>query len=305
MNSGLNGKLALITGASSGLGRACALALAAEGARVALAARRAELLDTVGGQAQKAGSPDARAYEVDLSDLGSVAKLLRDVRATQGDPDVLVANGGGPKPGGVSALSLPDFDAGYHTVMRPMLELVSGVVPAMRGRKWGRVVYLGSISVKTPLPNLALSNAFRAGVLGALKTLSREVAADGVTVNVIATGVIETDRVGEVYKEPETLQPHRARSPSGVLERRRSSRRSSPSCPARAPVTSPERRSPSTAASHRRSPDHRCSYTSRQGTKRGSVPRLPPATAFKTAAPWLPQNGKRCCPNTKLWPTAK
>jgi 3-oxoacyl-[acyl-carrier protein] reductase len=203
MNLGLSGKLALVTGASSGLGRACALALAAEGARVALAARRAELLDTVAREAQDAGSPDARAYAVDLTDPASVAKLLRDVRAAQGDPDVLVANGGGPKPGGATALSLADWDTGYAAVMRPILELVTGVVPAMRERKWGRIVYLGSSGLKAPIPNLALSNAFRAGVLGALKTLSREIAADGVTVNLIATGRIETDRARQIYNDPD------------------------------------------------------------------------------------------------------
>jgi 3-oxoacyl-[acyl-carrier protein] reductase len=215
MNLGLQGKLALVTGASSGIGRACALALAAEGARLALGARRADLLDTVAREAQDAGSPDARAYTVDLSDPDSVAKLLRDVRAAQGDPDVLVANGGGPKPGAASALTLADFDAGYAGVMRPILDLVLGVVPAMRTRSWGRVVYLGSSGIKTPIPNLALSNAFRAGVLGALKTLSREVAADGVTVNVIATGRIETDRARQIYNDPEKRSKAESEIPAG------------------------------------------------------------------------------------------
>jgi 3-oxoacyl-[acyl-carrier protein] reductase len=137
------------------------------------------------------------------------------MRAAQGDPDVLIANGGGPKPGGASALAVEDWDTGYSTVMRPMLELVSGVVPAMRARTWGRIVYLGSSGLKTPIPNLALSNAFRAGVLGALKTLSREVAADGVTVNVIATGRIETDRTHQLYKDPETWRRVEGEIPVG------------------------------------------------------------------------------------------
>lgn len=215
MNLGLQGKLALVTGASSGLGRACALAIAAEGARVALAARRTELLDALTREAREAGSPDARAYRVDLSDPESVARLLADVRAAQGDPDVLVANGGGPKPGGTSALALADFDAGYGIVMRPILELVLGVAPAMRARRWGRIVYLGSSGLKAPIPNLALSNAFRAGVLGALKTLSREVAADGVTVNVIATGRIETDRARQIYDDPEKRSKAESEIPLG------------------------------------------------------------------------------------------
>jgi 3-oxoacyl-[acyl-carrier protein] reductase len=215
MNLGLQGKLALVTGASSGIGRACALALAAEGARLAIAARRVDLLDTLAREAQEAGSPEARAYAVDLNAPDSVEKLLRDVRAAQGDPDVLIANGGGPKPGGVSALSLADFDNGYATVMRPMLELIFGVVPAMRERKWGRIVYLGSSGLKVPIPNLALSNAFRAGVLGALKTLSREIAGDGVTVNLIATGRIETERARQIYNDPEKRSKAESEIPLG------------------------------------------------------------------------------------------
>jgi 3-oxoacyl-[acyl-carrier protein] reductase len=215
MNLGLNGRLALVTGASSGLGRACALALAGEGARVALAARRTDLLETLAAEAREAGSPEAFPYHVDLGAPASVEQLLGDVRVNQGDPDVLIANGGGPKPGGVGALDLSDWDAAYAAVMRPMLQLAYGVVPAMRQRGWGRIVYLGSSGLKTPIPNLALSNGFRAGVLGALKTLSREVAADGVTVNAIATGKIETARARSLYEDEATWEKIQAEIPFG------------------------------------------------------------------------------------------
>jgi 3-oxoacyl-[acyl-carrier protein] reductase len=206
MDFGIENKLALVTGGSSGIGRAVALALAAEGARVAVAARRAAELDAVVAAARAAGSPDARGYELDLTDPASIARMLADVRAAQGDPDIAVLNGGGPKPGVVTQLALEDWDAAYGLLLRSMLQIVESVVPAMRARKWGRIVNLASSSVKAPIPNLALSNALRAGLLGALKTLSREVAADGVTVNVIATGRVLTDRARGIYTDPEALK---------------------------------------------------------------------------------------------------
>lgn len=206
MELGIANKLALVTGASSGIGRAVALALAVEGARVAVAARRVALLDEVVLATRAAGSPEARAYPLDLTDPASVDLLVREVRVAQGDPEIVVLNGGGPKPGVVTGLALADWDAAYALLLRSMLQLIEGVLPAMRARRWGRIVNLSSTSIKAPIPNLALSNAFRAGLLGALKTLSREVAADGVTINVIATGRVATDRARTLYSDPAARQ---------------------------------------------------------------------------------------------------
>jgi 3-oxoacyl-[acyl-carrier protein] reductase len=212
---GLRGRLALVTGASSGLGRACALALAAEGARIAIGARRTDMLEAVAAEARAAGSPDARAYPLDLADAASVDAMLAAVRAAQGDVDILIANSGPPKPGAAANLTLADWDTAYAPTMRSMLQLVYAVLPGMRERRWGRIVNLSSSAVKTPIPNLALSNAFRAGLLGALKTLSREVAGDGVTINVIATGKIETDRARSFYAAPGAWEKQQADIPFG------------------------------------------------------------------------------------------
>jgi 3-oxoacyl-[acyl-carrier protein] reductase len=191
---GIRGRLALVTGASSGLGRACALALAAEGARLAIGARRTDLLAEVAEEARAAGSPDAQAYALDLSDPASIDAMLAAMRDRQGDAEILIANSGPPKAGAAANLTLADWDAAYGPTLRSLL-------PAMRERGWGRIVNLSSSAVKTPIPNLTLSNAFRAALLGALKTLSREVAADGVTINVIATGKIETARARSFYAD--------------------------------------------------------------------------------------------------------
>jgi 3-oxoacyl-[acyl-carrier protein] reductase len=219
MELGIRGRLALVTGASSGLGRACALALAAEGARLAIGARRAELLESVAADARAAGSPDAQAYALDLADPASIDAMLAAMRARQGEVEIVVANSGPPKAGAVANLTLADWDAAYGPTMRSMLHVVYAVLPAMRERGWGRIVNLASSAVKTPIPNLALSNAFRAGLLGALKTLSREVAADGVTINVIATGKIETDRARAIYADPAAWEKQQRDIPFGRFGR--------------------------------------------------------------------------------------
>ncbi len=206
MDLGIRDKIALVTGASSGLGEAVALALAAEGATLAVAARRHDRLERVAAEATARGAPRALAFEVDLADAASIARLLEDVRRELGDPDILVANGGGPKPGKVLELGMPDWDAAYRSVLRAMLELVYGVAQPMRAKRWGRIVALTSSAVKQPIPTLALSNAFRIALVAALKTLSIEVAPDGVTVNAIATGRVLTDRLRALYGNEEELR---------------------------------------------------------------------------------------------------
>lgn len=199
MDLGIRNRVALVTGASSGLGKACALALAAEGVRVAVAARRREELEAVAAEAREAGAPEARAFSVDLGDARSIETLLRDVRDVFGGADILIANSGGPKPGTLLQTAPDDWDAAYRSLLRGMLQIIEGIVPSMRERKWGRIVALTSSSVKQPIATLALSNMFRTALVSALKTLSSEVAKDGITVNAIATGRILTDRLRSLY----------------------------------------------------------------------------------------------------------
>lgn len=199
MDLKIRDRVALVTGASSGIGAAVALALAAEGAKLALIARRADKLEVIAAQAKAAGAPDARIFAADLSARGAIEPMLADVRKAFGGIDVLVANSGGPRAGTFTQIALDDWDAGYNAVLRSMLALIYGVVPGMRERKWGRIVALTSTSVKVPIPNIALSNAFRTALVSAMKTLAGEVARDGVTVNAIATGRVATDRLRELY----------------------------------------------------------------------------------------------------------
>ncbi|HEY8313390.1 MAG TPA: SDR family oxidoreductase [Candidatus Baltobacteraceae bacterium] len=199
MELGIRNKVALVTGASSGLGKACALALAREGVRLAVAARRESELEDVAAAARAAGAGDARAFVVDLRDDSSIERLVRDVRSAYGEVDILVANGGGPKAGTFTQTAIAQWDDGYRDVLRSMLRLIALVVPGMRAAGWGRIVALTSSSVKQPIGTLVLSNVFRTALVSALKTLSNEIARDGVTVNAIATGRIETDRLRSLY----------------------------------------------------------------------------------------------------------
>ena len=219
MDLKIGGKVALVTGASSGLGEACALALAAEGVRVALAARRADELERVAKLAREAGAPQASVFTLDLNDARSVDRLLRDVDEAFGGVDILIANSGGPKAATLTQTSPADWDAAYQLLLRSVLQIVEGVVAGMRERRWGRIVALASSSVKQPIDNLALSNMFRSALVSALKTLSLEVAKDGVTVNAIATGRIATARLQYLYGDEAALQRKGAEVPIGRLGR--------------------------------------------------------------------------------------
>src|SRR5438067_3630826 len=205
MDLGIRGKVALVTGASSGIGEAVALGLAREGVRLAVAARRRERLEDVARRATAAGAQEARAFTVDLTDAVSLQRLTASVEREMGPAELLIVNGGGPKPGTFTQTAPADWDAAYALTLQSALRLVWAVLPGMRARRWGRIVALESVTVKQPIPALVLSNAFRGAVAAALKSLASEVAAEGITVNTIATGLVMTDRFRKLYDTPEKV----------------------------------------------------------------------------------------------------
>jgi len=190
MDLGLAGKVALVTGASKGIGRGIARALAAEGARVAISSRSRERIEAA------AADVGARAYVHDMGDPDAAGELVASVERDLGPIDVLVANTGGP-PGGADPLSFPreQWREAYRSLVLSPLALIGHTVPGMRERGFGRVVSVGSSAVREPIPGLMLSNAHRSGLLAALKTIATDVAADGVTVNSVLPGRIATDRI--------------------------------------------------------------------------------------------------------------
>lgn len=190
MDLGLNGRVALVTGASKGIGRAIAAELAAEGARVAISARSRESVDAAAAEIGASG------FVHDSAGLDAAPRLLRDVEAALGPIDVLVCNTGGP-PAGPDPLGFEreQWEDAYRTLVLGQMALVERVVPGMRRRGWGRVLNVASTTVREPSPVLMLSNTHRAAMLTAFKTIARAVAADGVTLNTILPGRIGTDRL--------------------------------------------------------------------------------------------------------------
>ena len=213
MDLGLNGRVALVTGASKGLGRATAAALVAEGARVAISSRSRERIEAT------AGEIGARGFVHDSADLDGVPRLVEAVEAELGSVDVLVANTGGPPPGpDPLGFTREQWEAAYRDLVLAPMALIERVVPGMRERGFGRVVSVGSSAVREPIPVLMLSNSHRAALVGALKTLAREVARDGVTVNSVLPGRIATDRLLDTAGSREAAEEAaRSTIPAGRL----------------------------------------------------------------------------------------
>jgi 3-oxoacyl-[acyl-carrier protein] reductase len=191
MDLGIEGRVALVMGASKGLGRGVAAALAAEGAHVAIASRSRERLDAVVEELDG----HVTAFVADAGDLDRMAELPAEVEGALGPVDILVTNTGGPPKGTALDNSIEEWEAAFRSLVLGVRVLVEGVLPKMREQGWGRIVNIGSNSTEEPVPTLTLSNANRLAAIGFLKTLSREVAADGITVNTIATGKFATDRL--------------------------------------------------------------------------------------------------------------
>lgn len=193
----LSGRVALVTGASAGMGYACAEALVRAGARVAMASRGGEKLERAAARLASAGEAPL-AVPADVRDPEALARLHETVREELGPVDILVANAGGPPAKPAADLTEEDWLEALPLVLLFVPRLCRLVLPEMRRRGWGRIVALNSVSARQPIPDLALSNALRPAVLGYLKTLSREVAADGVTVNAVLPGYTRTERQQEL-----------------------------------------------------------------------------------------------------------
>ncbi len=200
MDLQIAGKTALITGASKGIGFAVASALAAEGVRLVVNARDAGAL---GEAAERLRALGAEVHPVagDVSELKHVKSLLAATREAVGDPAILVANAGGPPTGPAETLDDAAWARGFELTLMSAVRLARGVVPAMKAAGWGRVVFVTSLSVKEPIANLTLSNAFRSGVTAFARTLANEVAEHGVTVNSVAPGYTLTERLDELFAD--------------------------------------------------------------------------------------------------------
>jgi 3-oxoacyl-[acyl-carrier protein] reductase len=198
MDLQLKQKVALVTAASQGLGKAAAWALAREGARVAICARDHEMTAATARQIAGETGADVRPFVADLSDAQSISTLVQEVLRSFGTVHVLVNNAGGPKPGGFATLSDDDWQRAYELTLMSAVRVTRAVLPAMRAQRWGRIINLASYSVKQPIPDIVLSNSLRLGVVGWAKSIAAPLAADNVLVNTIATGWARSERVAQM-----------------------------------------------------------------------------------------------------------
>jgi len=214
MDLGIEGKTALVMGASRGIGRAITAALAREGAAVAMASRSRERLEEAGAEIEG----ETVAFEADTSDLDRLAALPDEVASKLGPVDILVTNTGGPPLGASLDHGHDEWQEAYRSLVLAPRVLAEAVLPRMRERGWGRIVNVGSSSVREPIPHLNLSNTHRMAAIGFFKTLAGEVAADGVTVNTVATGRFATDRLAANWGSWEEMERHAAEGvPAGRL----------------------------------------------------------------------------------------
>ena len=198
MDLGLTGRTAIVCGASSGIGLAIAEALVAEGANVAMFARRRDVLER---EAERLG---ALAVRGDVAVPADLERLVERTVAAFGGVDIVINNSGGPAPGPAAGISEEQIEAAIALLLHSAVRLTNLCLPLLEQSERGRIVNIESSAVREPIENLALSNMTRAAVVAWAKTLSREVGPKGITVNTIATGKIETDRLRSLYT-PEQL----------------------------------------------------------------------------------------------------
>ncbi len=195
MDLGLTGKVALVGGSSKGLGKASALALAREGARVTICARGQADLDAAADDIRRETGADVLAVPADLATAAGVQTVVAATMARFGAVDVLVANSAGPALGRFADFTDDDWQQAFEAVTLSFVRFVRAVVPHMRSRRWGRIVGIQSSSVKQPVAGIDLSNGLRPGIAGLMKAIMPDLAKDGITINLVLPGAFLTSRI--------------------------------------------------------------------------------------------------------------
>lgn len=200
MNLGLNGKVALVAAASKGLGYATALGLAREGAKVALCARTEADIRRAGEQIAAETGADVLPLAADVTNPEELTRLVEVTVETFGGLHILVPNSGGPPAGTFETLDESKWQAALDSTLLSTARLIRAALPHLKTAGWGRIIVITSTSVKQPIPGLLLSNSLRAGIVGLCKTLSQEFAPYGITVNNVAPGSFDTDRLKHLHE---------------------------------------------------------------------------------------------------------
>ena len=198
MDLGLRGKRAIVMAASRGLGYACAKALAMEGCALVICSRDAVKIRTAAEDIARETHAEVHALALDVSGEHEARRLVEAAVTDLGGLDIVVHNAGGPPAGDTAAITEAQWQKAFEQNMLSLVRIVNAAVPELKKAGGGRIITIASSSIKQPIPNLVLSNAFRAGVWGFAKTLSRELGPDHILVNVVAPGRIQTERIEEL-----------------------------------------------------------------------------------------------------------
>jgi 3-oxoacyl-[acyl-carrier protein] reductase len=195
MDLGLSGKRALVLGGNRGIGFGIAKVLAEEGAHVAIAARDSERLRTAAIELRTRAKGDVATAELDLGRTGDIPTFAKGLTDRFGPIDILINNTGGPAYGGAAGRPIEDWRSAFQDMVLSVIAMTDNLLPGMRARRWGRILTVVSSGIVQPIPVLAISNSLRASLVSWSKTLSDEIAGDGVTANILMPGRIDTERV--------------------------------------------------------------------------------------------------------------
>jgi 3-oxoacyl-[acyl-carrier protein] reductase len=217
MDLGLRGRAAAVAGASSGLGLAIARNLAAEGADVAVCARDRERLEVAAAELDATGGGRVSATPLDVRDADAVTTWINATAEAFGRLEIVVPNAGGPPGGGATAFDVGAYRDAVELNLLSQIVITQAALPHLRAAGWGRVIFVTSVSVKQPIPTLALSNTARAGVAGYAKSLVADLGDAGITVNLLAPGYHATDRLEEVLADDAARDAVLADIPLGRL----------------------------------------------------------------------------------------
>jgi 3-oxoacyl-[acyl-carrier protein] reductase len=201
MEYGLKNKVALVAASSRGLGKAVAWGLAQEGAKLVICARDKKVLEKAADDIFLGTGVSVFPLAVDLMEGGQIDWLVGETLDLFGKIDILVTNAGGPSPGDFTDLKEDDWMHAVQLTLMSAVRLTRAVLPGMRKNKWGRIIYMTSVSAKQPINGLLLSNVLRPAVVGLMKSLSREIAGEKITVNAVCPGYFLTDRIQELLRD--------------------------------------------------------------------------------------------------------
>ena len=198
MDLSIKGKNAIVCASSQGLGKSAAMDLAKEGVNLTICSRNKEKINLVKNEIEEISDVKIVAIEADLSSEKDINNLYKEAKKELKTIDILINNNGGPPPSTFEELADEDWQRAFNSTMMSAIRLSKLVLPDMKKNKWGRIVNISSISVKTPVNGLFLSNSIRMGVLGWAKALSDEVAPHGITVNTVCPGTTKTERIEQI-----------------------------------------------------------------------------------------------------------